>query len=140
MCRRVALVRTDVAEERIAPIIRVKRISSMRELQFIVTADGVPSSLILFTLIMGVISFSETSVLTRTTRRHKTGDGILHSHRRKNLNCRKYFLVFLTLFLIMLGKHIKRESSRFLSHSFSFMAQLTSTLLKIRSVQNKSLN
>jgi hypothetical protein len=31
------------------------------------------------------ISFSETSVLTRTTRRDIPEDGILHRHRRKNL-------------------------------------------------------
>jgi hypothetical protein len=34
---------------------------------------------------MEAIRSSEMSVLTRTTRRHIPGDGILHSHRRENL-------------------------------------------------------
>jgi hypothetical protein len=40
---------------------------------------------ILSTLILETIHSSETSVLTRTTRRHISQDGILHSHRRENL-------------------------------------------------------
>jgi hypothetical protein len=64
--RRVAHVRTDVSEERIA----------LCMLQLLV----VPSSLIISTL-MVVIRFSETSVPTRATRRHITEDDILHSHR-----------------------------------------------------------
>jgi hypothetical protein len=46
-------------------------------LQFLVTANVVPSSLILSTLIMGAIYSSETSELTRTTRRHIPGESIL---------------------------------------------------------------
>jgi hypothetical protein len=61
MLRRVALVRSDVSEERIASIIMVKRISEL------VTANVVPSSLILFTMMMEVIRFNEMSVLTRAT-------------------------------------------------------------------------
>jgi hypothetical protein len=63
MLRRVALVRTDVLEELSASIIKVTRI---REL---VTANVVPSSPILVTLMMEALSSSETSVLTRATRR-----------------------------------------------------------------------
>jgi hypothetical protein len=36
-------------------------------------------------LMMEAISFSETSVLTRVTRRHNPEEGILHSHRCENL-------------------------------------------------------
>jgi hypothetical protein len=49
MRRRVALVRTDVSEGRIATIIRVKRIGELD------TANVVPSSLILSTLMMEAI-------------------------------------------------------------------------------------
>jgi hypothetical protein len=63
--RHVALVRTDVSEELNA---------SMRRL--LVTAN-VPSSQIVVTLMMEALSSSETSVLTRATRRNIPEDGIL---------------------------------------------------------------
>jgi hypothetical protein len=54
-------------------------------LRLLVTAYVVPSSPILATLIMEPIRSSETSALTRATRRNIPGDGILLSHRRENL-------------------------------------------------------
>jgi hypothetical protein len=65
MLCRMALVRTDVSEELSAFIIRVTRIGELGTTE--------------------VLSSSETSVLTRVTRRNIPEDAILHSHRRENL-------------------------------------------------------
>jgi hypothetical protein len=75
----VALVRPDILKECMASIIRVTKIgeqgtlavtsnqSMLQRNPMLVTANIVPSSLILVTLIMEVIHSSETSVLTRAT-------------------------------------------------------------------------
>jgi hypothetical protein len=76
----VALVRTDVSEECSASIIRVTRIIFLRNMrQLLVTANVVPSSPILVRVMMVALSYSGTSVLTRTTRRKIPEDGILLS-------------------------------------------------------------
>jgi hypothetical protein len=67
MLLHVTLVRTDISEEHHGV------------LRLMVTANVVPSSLILFTLMLEAIHPSESSVITRATQHNITEDGILYT-------------------------------------------------------------
>jgi hypothetical protein len=66
MLRRVALVRNDVSEEFNASTVH----------RLLVTANFVPSSPILVTMMMETLISSETSFLSRSTRRNIPEDAI----------------------------------------------------------------
>jgi hypothetical protein len=85
----VVLVRSDISEERIASVISVTTIDELgitfahivylrSIIWLLVTANVVPSSPILVTLMMEAIRFSETSILTRATRTNILEDNVLH--------------------------------------------------------------
>jgi hypothetical protein len=95
MLHHVALVRTDVLEEHNTSIIKLTKtelgslaVTSNKKhaavflqimLQLLVTANIVPSSPILVTLMMEVLRSSEMFVLTRATQRNIPQYGILNS-------------------------------------------------------------
>jgi hypothetical protein len=87
MLHRAALVRTDVSEELSASFIRVTRIGELGTTLSVTRNRRM------------LRRNTETSVLTKTTRRNIREDTILHSHRRENLKSYKLIQVLSNKYL-----------------------------------------
>jgi hypothetical protein len=83
---RRTLRRNEQHKLQIATDVRCEEIVFLRSVRrLLFAACVVPSSPIFVTLMKEAPGSSETSVLSRATRRNNTEDTILHSHRRENL-------------------------------------------------------
>jgi hypothetical protein len=75
---------------------------------------------------------SETSVLTRATRRNNPEDTILHSHRRENLKSYKILVVLIPVFIVQVGKLIHFNTGTFLEITPSISVHFVTPIMTLR--------
>jgi hypothetical protein len=74
---------------------------------------------------------SETSVLTRATRRKNPEDTILHSHRRENLKSYTYIHIYLFIYLTEMGFWLGGSSKTIGHHrQVTHITQIQNTIHK----------
>jgi hypothetical protein len=83
--------------------------------RLLVTANIVPSSPIIVTLMMGALSSSETSVVTKATQRNTPEDRTLHSHLREKLKSNNHIIALIVYLFFYFNecnaKYSHRKSS-----------------------------
>jgi hypothetical protein len=78
---------------------------------------------------METIRYSETSVLTRATRRNISEDGILHSHSRERL---KYYVAIISISTTDRYSVFREVRTSNITQQSYPLAQLTDTVFSVR--------